>query len=178
MKSWLAILVLAGFSTAALADNEGGLYVGAGVGQFNIEIDTVGADDFEGDDTTLKVFAGWRFNPHFAIELDYIDLGETSDTIAGINYKSEVNGFAPYVIGTLPLGPIEVFGKLGYYFYNANFSSPAGDILDDSAEDLVYGVGVGLTIFEHLHARLEYEIIDVEDTEDANAIWLSGAWRF
>jgi hypothetical protein len=50
--------------------------------------------------------------------------------------------------------------------------------VDDSDEDLVYGVGVGLTLFEHLHARLEYEIIDVSEVDDANAIWLSGAWRF
>ena len=50
--------------------------------------------------------------------------------------------------------------------------------MSDSGEDLVYGVGIGLTFFEHLHARLEYEIIDVSEVDDANAIWLSGAWRF
>jgi OOP family OmpA-OmpF porin len=178
MKRWLAIAMLAGVSTVAWADNEGGLYVGAGVGQFNVEVDTAGPDTFKGDDTTLKVFVGWRLSPHFALELDYIDLGNSSDTVSGINYHAEVNGFAPYAIGTLPLGPIELFGKVGYYFYNVKFGSSSQNLVDDSHEDLTYGVGIGITLFDHLHARLEYEIIDVEDTDDSNAIWLSGAWRF
>jgi hypothetical protein len=47
-----------------------------------------------------------------------------------------------------------------------------------SDEDLVYAAGVGLVLFDHFNARLEYEIADVSDVEDANAIWLTGAWRF
>jgi hypothetical protein len=47
-----------------------------------------------------------------------------------------------------------------------------------SDEDLVYGAGVGVVLFDHLNARLEYEIIDIADVDDANAVWLTGAWRF
>jgi hypothetical protein len=47
-----------------------------------------------------------------------------------------------------------------------------------SDEDLVYAAGVGLVLFDHFNARLEYEIVDVSDVEDASAIWLTGAWRF
>jgi hypothetical protein len=35
-----------------------------------------------------------------------------------------------------------------------------------------------MTFFEHLHGRLEYEKIDSNVVDDADAIWLSGAWRF
>lgn len=49
---------------------------------------------------------------------------------------------------------------------------------ESSGDDLVYGVGVGVTLFERLNARLEYEIIDFEGADDANAFWLSGSWRF
>jgi hypothetical protein len=52
------------------------------------------------------------------------------------------------------------------------------DVGDSSDEDLVYGAGIGLTLFDHLHARLEYEIIDISDLDESNALWLSGAWRF
>ena len=49
---------------------------------------------------------------------------------------------------------------------------------DDDNEDFVYGVGIGLTLFERLHTRLEYEVIDIGEFDDANALWLSAAWRF
>ena len=179
----LAAAVLACGMTAAHADNERGLYLGVGVGQFNIEVDDVDTTDelrqaFDSDDTVFKVFGGYRFNPFIGIELDYIDLGGPEDTVENVKVKAEINGVAPYLIGTLPLGPIEAFARVGYYFYDVEISGEDLGSVDDSGEDLVYGVGVGLTLFEHLHARLEYEIIDVSDVDDANAIWLSGAWRF
>lgn len=178
-----AAALLACGMTAAYADNESGLYLGVGAGQFNVEVDDVDTTDeldeaFDGDDTVYKVFAGWRFNPFIGVELDYIDLGGPEDTIEDVRVKAEINGFAPYLIGTLPLGPIEGFVRVGYYFYDVEINGEDLGSVDDSGEDLVYGVGVGLTFFEHIHARLEYEIIDVSEVDDANAIWLSGAWRF
>ena len=169
--------------TPAFADNERGLYLGAGVGLFNIEVDDVRdvastVEGFDADDTVYKVFAGWRFAPFIAVELDYLDLGAPEDRIQDINVEAEISGVAPYLIGTLPLGPLELFAKVGYYFYDIEINAENLGSLDDSNEDLVYGAGLGITLFEHLHARLEYEIIDVSEVDDANAAWLSGAWRF
>jgi hypothetical protein len=42
----------------------------------------------------------------------------------------------------------------------------------------LYGFGVGMTFFERLNARLEYEKIDSDFVDDADALWLSGQWRF
>jgi hypothetical protein len=42
----------------------------------------------------------------------------------------------------------------------------------------VYGAGFGITLFDHLNARLEYEEFNIKDTKESNAVWLSGAWRF
>lgn len=172
----IALLTLASFS--AFADNDSGLYVGIGAGQFNIELEEVDGDTFDSDDTTYKLFAGYRINRFFGLELDYIDLGSPSDNVDGFNFETKIKGFAPYAIGTLPLGPIELFARVGYYFYDFEVNGPVGQAVDDSDEDLVYGVGVGITLFDHVHARLEYEEFDVTDTDSANAIWLSGAWRF
>ena len=180
-RSTLAALILTLVSTAAFADNDSGFYVGVGAGQFNVEADTVAIGDFEGDDTTYKVFAGYRFNPYIGIELDYIDLGNPGDQGANFSFDSKINGFAPYVIGTIPLGPIELFGRVGYYFYDIETTGRIGAVVqsvEDSSEELVYGAGLGITFFEHLHARLEYEFYDIEDTDSANALWISGAWRF
>jgi OmpA-OmpF porin, OOP family len=95
-----------------------------------------------------------------------------------------VDGFAPYVVGTIPLGIFELFGKVGYYFYDVDLevNSDTSGLPDldssSSEEDLLYGGGVGVTLFEHLNVRLEYELIDSDVLDDADAIWLSGAWRF
>lgn len=199
MKAGIAAATLIALSGAALSahaaesDNSRGFYVGGGVGQFNVKIDDIDDTDealerLDDDDTSWKAFVGYRFSPYFAIEGAYVDFGGPSDrsTASGSSgdYKVELSGFAPYVIGTLPLGPVELFGKVGYYFYDVDITADlddlGGDVFSssDSGEDLLYGFGVGMTFFEHLNARLEYEKIDADNIDDADAIWLSGAWRF
>jgi opacity protein-like surface antigen len=162
----------------ARADADKGLYLGAGVGQFNVEVDNLDdaqdtIADFDADDTSLKAFAGYRFNPYFAVELDYIDFGGPEDQGVAV----DISGFAPYLVGTLPLGIFELFAQVGYLFYDFDVKA-GGAKLSDSTEDLVYGAGAGLVLFDHLDVRVTYEIIDAGDADDANALWLTGAWRF
>ena len=44
--------------------------------------------------------------------------------------------------------------------------------------DLVYGAGIGANIGERLNVRFEYEKYDLERTDDADALWLTAAWKF
>ena len=176
-----ALLILG--VTPVFAENDSGLYLGAGVGRFNVKIDNVRdvgttVQSFDGDDTTFKVFAGWRFSKYIGVELAYMDLGAPSDSVNDLRVEAKINGVAPYVIGTLPLGPVELFAKAGYYFYDIKINAESIRSLDDSRQDFAYGAGVGITLFEHLHTRLEYEVIDISDLKDSNALWLSAAWRF
>jgi hypothetical protein len=46
------------------------------------------------------------------------------------------------------------------------------------AQDFAHGGGIGVTLFNKLNTRLEYEVIDIGAVDDANAPWLSAAWRF
>lgn len=182
-----------GSAYAQSPENDEGFYAGGGVGQFNLEIDGAdGVDEavqsLDSDDTAWQAFVGWRINPYIALQAAYVDFGGPEDDFSTSgssgNYKAELAGFAPSVIGTLPLGFVELSAKLGYYFYDlditANVDDPGDPDFDssDSGEDLMYGVGVGLTLFERLHAKLEYEEIDLKDVENANAFWLTGQWRF
>ena len=74
-----AALLLAGLGAAAGAnaqENEAGFYAGAGVGTFDVEIDTLDdidetIDRYKSDDTAWKAFVGYRTNPYFAVELAY-----------------------------------------------------------------------------------------------------------
>lgn len=187
----LALLSVA-LAPAAFSQNQeevSGFYVGGGIGQFNAQIDDVDqldntVDAWDEDDTAYKFFAGYRLNPFLGFEVDYINLGKPSGrSIPGFNTDASVDGFAPYVIGTIPLGKwFEVYGRLGYYFYDANLRTSDGlnnnAEFDEESKDLVYGGGIGANIGEKLNVRLEYERFDLEGLDDADSLWLTAAWRF
>lgn len=186
----LATLAVAAVAPAAYSQDESrGFYLGGGVGQFNAQIDDVDQvdetiDDWDEDDTAYKFFGGYRLNNFLAIELDYINLGEPSGAVVpGRNVDASIDGFAPYLVGTIPLGNwFEVYGRLGYYFYDASLG--VEDELDnrvefdEESEDLVYGAGVGARIGERLNVRLEYERFDLQGVDDADSLWLTAAWKF
>jgi opacity protein-like surface antigen len=174
---------------AAFADENAGWYLGGGVGQFNAGIDDVDdvndtIDDWKEDDTAYKFFLGYRLNKILGFELDYINLGEPSGAaVPGFNVDASVDGFAPYVVATIPLGKwFEVYGRLGYFFYDANRreeSTLNGNVLfDEESEDLVWGAGIGTNIVEKLNIRFEYERFDLQGLDDADSLWLTAAWRF
>ena len=194
-------MVVAGASAGSLAcssafaqsadENDEGFYIGGGVGQFNLKLDDVDQTDeaiesLDDSDTAWKAFVGWRMNPYFSLELAYVDFGSPSDRFetagSGGDFSASLSGFEPSILGTIPLGPVELFGKIGYYFYNvdAKVDLDNGPGFDSSSsdEDLLYGGGIGMTFFQHLNARLEYERIDSSRVDDADAIWFAGQWRF
>jgi len=195
-------IAVAGASASCLAcssafaqsadENASGFYLGGGVGQFNLKLDDVDQTDeaiesLDDSDTAWKAFAGWRMNPYFSLEVAYVDFGNPSDRAttasgSGGDFSASISGFEPSIIGTIPLGPVELFGKIGYLFYDVDASvdldNGPGFDSSSSEEDLTYGGGVGMTFFQHLNARLEYQRIDSSAVDDADAFWFSGAWRF
>ena len=195
MKKAILLSIVAGaIALPAYAENPSGPYVGGGFGQFNLEIDNLGdagqsiIDVVKSDDSSWKVFAGWRLNPYLSLEAAYINLGDPNDRFSSAgsdgDYRVKMDGFSPNLIGTLPLGPIELFAKVGYYIYNVDIhtqlDNPGTNFVDSShsRSDFVYGGGVGMTFLEHLHVRAEYEVFDLENYSDSNALWVSAAWRF
>ena len=193
LKSIAAFALLCGaLVPVAMAQEQqevSGLYLGAGVGQFNAGIDNVDdvdstVDNWSEDDTAYKVFAGYRLNRFLGLEVDYINLGKPSgEVVPGFNVDTSVDGFAPYVVGTIPLGPyFEIYGRAGYYFYDAN--TRMTDTLDnrvsfdEESQDFVYGGGIGANIGEKFNVRFEYEKFDLQGLDDSDALWLTAGWRF
>lgn len=184
----LAVAALAAASAAQAQDNTSGFYAGGGVGTFDVEIDNFDdvddtIDNYDSDDTAWKAFAGWRMNPYLAFELAYVNLGSPDDEILpDTTLTVETDGFAPYVVGTLPIGDwFELFAKAGYYWYDvdARVTTPLGSISDDDSDStFTWSAGVGVNVFERVNIRLEYEQFDFDQTDDAKALWLTGAYRF
>ncbi len=122
-------------------------------------------------------------NPYLGFELAYVNLGSPDDEILpDIDLTTETDGFAPYVVGTLPLGDwFELFAKVGYYWYDTEvkLTTPLGTVSDsESNETFTWSAGAGVNVFEHMNFRLEYEQFDFDEADDASALWLTAAFRF
>lgn len=173
--------------------NYSGFYVGGGIGQFNLNVDNFNDIDsalsnvLDSDDNAWKIFGGYRFNPHFALELAYIDLGQPGDQLTSSgshgNYRVDIGGFAPSLVGILPVGPVELFGKIGEYYYDVDtridLDSPGPDIdTSHSRNDFIWGGGVSFVVAQRVELRAEYEKIEIKNAADSDALWLNAAWRF
>ena len=164
-----------------------GFYLGGGVGDFSSavdeinnldDIDDVGIDFSDGDNAT-KVFAGWNFNRFFAVQGDFVDFGESSGVVStSARGTSDVQGLAASIVGTRPIGPIELFGRVGIMFYDVDLNLTGGRVIDESGEDLVWSAGLGIDVLDRLNLRLEYEEIDIAELDEADALWLTAAWKF
>ena len=187
--STIAAVVALAFAGGAYAqdNDDSGLYLGGGVGQFNVDIDDVDdvpetIDNYSSDDTAWKAFIGYRMNKNLAFEAAYVNLGSPEDTIApDTTLEVETDGFAPYIVGTLPFAAFELFAKAGYLIYDteARVTSPLGSVVvEDSGDEFTWSAGLGLTLADTFNLRLEYEMFDVQQVDDANALWLTGAFRF
>ncbi len=184
----LAVAALAAAPAGAAQDNDSGFYAGGGVGSFDVEIDDFDDvddtfDAYDSDDTAWKAFVGWRASPNLALELAYVNLGSPDDQILpDTDLTIETDGFAPYIVGTIPIGDwFELFAKAGYYWYDVEtrISTPLGSISeDDSDSTFTWSAGLGVNVFERLNVRLEYEQFDFDQADDSQALWLTGAWRF
>lgn len=188
-----AALPLAAMAQGAF-DNPTGPYVGAGIGRFNVNIDSVDQVDevagsvIDGDDTAMKIFAGWRLLPFLSLEAGYVDLGNPGDDFetsgSDGRYRVGVSGFTVAALGRIPVGPVELIGKIGQYFYDVDtrveFNGGFPDIRSkNSGNDLFWGGGVGIVLIERLELRAEYERFDIGNAaDDSDAFWLSAAWRF
>lgn len=177
MRIRLALLTLSTLTwslSSQAADN--GFYLGAGVGRSDIQFDSdaVSEFDFDGGDTGWKLIAGFRPLDWLAVEASYVDFGKPDDHGAAI----DVDGFAAFGVGLLPVGPVDLFAKLGLVNYDASGSiRNVGEVLDDSGTEFTWGAGVQFRLLS-LSVRAEYEMFDVKGVDDVNMLSLSVTYTF
>ena len=189
----LALAALPALASASTGDlNTSGPYVGVGWGRFNLnirnlsDVGTAASNITKSNDNAWKAFGGWRLGPYFALEAAYIDFGKPAERFSATGssgrYALQMNGFAPSVVGSIPIGPVELFAKAGSYFYNVKLQVDLNGLngieSSHSRNDFLYGGGVGVTIAQHVHLRAEYETLELRNAKNSDAFWLSSAWRF
>lgn len=170
-KLMLTMTALALSASASAADN--GFYLGGSVGQANVEIDRnlARVDD---DDTGFKLIAGLRPLDWLGVEASYVDFGKVEEN----NQRAESDGFTAFVVGFLPLGPVDVFAKGG--LINSDTSvvrTSGGKVFEQDGTELAYGVGAQFR-FLSLGVRAEYERFDVDNVDDLNMFSIGVTYTF
>jgi hypothetical protein len=172
------LMGLASFSSQAV-DN--GIYLGAGIGQSGVEFEERFNGDnfnFDASDTAYKLIAGWRFLDWLSVEANYVDLGTADDRVGGVDFEADVSGFSLAALGFLPIGPLDVFAKLGAVNWDADVSVPGTGLSgSDDGTDLMYGAGVQFRVWS-LSIRGEYEIFDISDADTVDMISVGVTWTF
>lgn len=186
MAMWAAFVgALSLAATPAFAaddDRDSGFYLGAALGDFSANYQKPGDVTSEhltfNRDDASRILAGWRFLPYLAVQLDWSDYGRSQAAVSQLGLTTKTDAWTPSVIGTLPIGPVELFAKLGESFYNVTVNDNSGRLVDSSGNDPVYGVGVGVTVIKRLNLSLEYERIKLNSFDKPDAVWLNASWRF
>ncbi|MDH5255910.1 MAG: porin family protein [Gammaproteobacteria bacterium] len=188
-----------------------GFYAGAGIGDAepsSWDNDYWYSDIESGDsDTSLSLFAGYRFNRHVAAELGWFDAGTMGweqslvyvpDLLDVYNtdVHLEVTAVNASAIGILPFARIwEGYIRGGLTFYDAeagqrltpSFGGATVDrSVDDSGADFLFGIGVGVTLFDRAHLRLEFQSFFIDedllaaedDTASVDTLLLDVQYRF
>lgn len=177
-----AILVVAALLLSAESRADSGFFVGGSVGSAAIQID---GDDpnnpinFDEDDFAWKAFLGYNIDlklVNLAFEGGYVDLGGPSATLQGTDFAVDATGLDAFVVLGVDLGPIGVFAKAGAIAWDADVSADGIPSSDDGT-DPAYGIGAKFG-FGSFALRVEYELFDIEDTEDVSMISAGLVWTF
>ena len=185
MRAALAFFVATALAAGpAFAQDDGthdstqGLYYGIGIGDFSTDVDEANLD-FDTDDTASRIFAGWRFNRLVAVQVDRLDFEHATEASDALSFfATEAEGFAPSLVGTLPLGPLELFARAGIFWYDVEIERNGTSFAENSDRDPIFGAGIGVTVARRLNLRAEYEVLEIDGVDDPNAVWVTAAWRF
>jgi hypothetical protein len=183
MGKTIALAAAAGLGLLAApafaADN--GVYLGASVGQSGVSFEESfeGQDfDFDADSTAYKGIVGWRFLDWLAVEANYVDLGSGDDKVAGQRIESDVSGLSLSAVGFLPIGPVDLFARVGAIDWDADLSAPnLGVRASDDGTDLAYGIGAQFRVWS-LSLRAEYEQFDISNADTVDLVSLGVTWTF
>lgn len=151
-------------TTSALADD--GWYVGGSIGKGYVD-ENIDGLQFKADGTAFRVFGGYGFNDHFAVEAGYLDLGTYRDTIdvagVGVPVSANADGFTFAVAGTLPLSErLSALARVGFYFSDGQSTTAGITENDPSDQNPFIGVGIGYDLSEYIEVNLGADYFDMD----------------
>jgi len=181
-KLWLCgVLIVAPLSFAQAGETGG--FIGGSVGSAAIEFtdSDPNVPPFDEDDFAWKVFGGYNFGitPVFdlGIEGGYANLGKPSISAQGESLSIEVTGFDLFGVIGFDIGPVGLFGKVGYVWWDAEAVVSGINAGSIDGSDVAYGLGLRFNLAS-IEIRGEYELFDIEDADNVAMYSLGLAYHF
>lgn len=180
----LAGLLAAGLALGAVQaradDDKYDLYFGAGGDQASVQdrigFGEAGQGNFNVHTTGKMGLAGFMFLPWLGIEAEYHDLNSKDDRFNNAGVKVNLDDATVWtgsLIGKLPVGPVDLFAKIGGASHDAHVSVHAlanGAKLgnaNDNGQEYAAGGGIEANI-QNVSIRGEYQYIDAAD-----GVWIA-----
>ena len=195
--SFLFIMIL--FSTTALSKD---YYFITGINNNKIETGiTVSTASLDEDDDDMFFTIGYNYSDNLGIDISFFETGDATlsgdngdrFTLEGTEYEFIVNNAKISVsseniaIGLRPKAKLseelDVFGRIGYHFYEAT-ASASGDgittasLTDDDSSDFFYGFGLSYKVENfYLNMGLEYYQLDYDYIDEIKTEFISLGFR-
>ena len=196
-KAIIGAIAAMAISAPALAQ-QSHAYIGGLIGQSKAAdgcTDLPSGFSCDNKDSAFKLFGGYQFNPHFAVEGGYADLGKVkgSGVTSGVNLdaSTKLSAWDVAAVGSWPFASqFSVFGKLGAYYGTVDSTgtaSGAGGSASAAAKDsnvgFTYGLGARYDFTRNLAARAEWQRYnkmggDNTGKSDVDVLGLSLLWKF
>lgn len=172
----VAVVALLAIASPAHAQDKSGWEIHGGIGPTVIR-DEDGTETFRGSSFGFVFGGGYRFNDHFALNLNFLSLGEGEDTIATVPTTIDVDGFGITGRIIFPLTEkTELFGLIGNIAYNADVDPGASTLF--SSEAWEFGGGVDFATSENFALRIEGRYYNGRRDETGGIATFGFAWRF
>ncbi|PWQ94912.1 outer membrane beta-barrel protein [Leucothrix pacifica] len=156
---------------AGLFDNsgsEGGdffedVFFGGAFGQSELDGFCGTAGDCNNEDTSWKVYGGYKINDMLDAEVSYTSIGDINRTTDAGTETSEISALAINAVGTYDVNDsVQALGKIGAASWSADNSDN-----DEDGISLTYGFGAKVRMNENMKIRAEWEnISDVKTAGD------------
>lgn len=171
-------IAVAGLLTAMMAAASAQVYVGGGVGKTHLNIDCVAGARCEDTDTGGKVYVGYKFNPHLALEGAYFNFGEASATGPGGRASLKTTALGVGLAGRAALSERVTFvGRLGLAQVKADGSVDTVTLVGSDTQtsaQAYFGVAVELLLTKNLKAFAAADFSQTEVDGDSGAVRLLG----
>jgi opacity protein-like surface antigen len=172
------LLLLAAQANAQSIEPPVGLFVGGSISQSKFDVDNSSISGIDDKDNGWKAILGYRFNRNLGVEgsFNYMGTAKTPSASVGGDYLAEARAIPAYGVGFLPLGPVDLFGKIGIALVDAQ-GNVDGAEYDDRGSEFTYGVGVQFRL-NRFAIRAEYEKFDTDVIGGLDLMSLGATYTF
>jgi opacity protein-like surface antigen len=170
-KKWIVAMLGAAamaVSAGAVAQQaDTGWYVGASIGQSDLDIDK---------DTAWKASIGYQMNRNLSVEVGYTNLGEVSETVLGVTASAEATAWEVIGLYKFPVAnQFSVYGLAGIAMAEVEARAGGVTVSDDSTE-LTFGVGAQYDVSRNLGVRAQWQRYGAD--EDIDVISVGVVFKF